>query len=468
MKILFITPPNFRFREVSSNGFAKGPAFLAAVLKANHDVKYLDGESMAKDERERFDKVYSNYDSLVNSHGLYLRGLEDTTHYIWKEIESVLHSFKPDIVGISTMTSSYPSALRIAEMVKKQTPATVVMGGVHPTILYEEVASSPFVDYVSRGEGEITFPKLVEHIENGTEPLDVAGVSYYKDGRLISTPDGPMIDDLDTIPFPDTEALLFPERYSATDFSDILAGRGCPARCHFCCNHVLWKKKYRLRSADNIFQELKHIYTNHSKTILFTDDNLMASPKLLFELKERMQQELPLLNWRCQSRVDTLTPEKLAVCKETGCWDIKLGVESGSDRILDYLNKRITVSEILKTCNMIVESGIQFSANFMFGFPEETWEDMQKTLDLIKKIPANSLAVSKFIPLPGTKLYDDVVKDGAFREQPTKYEHLDLFSRYYHYPKYVSRERLDEFYYEIHRIVDEKNKITRKGPPKSK
>ncbi|MFH1933651.1 MAG: radical SAM protein [Pseudomonadota bacterium] len=466
MKILFITPPNMRFRGVMTNSFALGPAYLAAVLKENHDIRYYEAEAMSIEEIDKNKKIYSIYSPQLTSHSLYVKALQNDSHSIWKEIESVISSFSPDVVGLSTLTSSYPAALHIAKMVKKNTFAKVIMGGVHPTILAQEVANNEYVDFVVRGEGEITLPQLISHLEKGTDPIDVPGLTFKKDGKIISTPDGAFVEDLNTIPFPDTSSLLFPERFSNNSFTNILAGRGCTASCKFCCNHVLWRKKYRMRSVENIFEELVGIYNKYGKTILFMDDNLMASPTLLFKLCEKIQVHIPDISWRCQSRIDTLTSEKLAISKESGCWDIKIGVESGSDRILNYLNKRLSVKQILECSEMILKSGIQFSANFMFGFMEETWEDMQLTLQLIRNIPANSIAVSKFIPLPGTELYDDAVKEGIFSEGSIKYEHLDLFSTYYHYPKHVSREKFYEFYLEIHQLVDEKNKKTRTGPPK--
>lgn len=365
------------------------------------------------------------------------------------------------------MTPSYPAVLMVARIVKKVSSALVVMGGVHATMLPEEIAASGSIDYVFRGESEVSLKEFVQKIERGEDPGVVHGITYKRNDRIVSTPDIGFVKDLDSLPLADMEALLFRERYPQSCFTNVLGGRGCPANCHFCANHVLWGK-YRQRSADKIFEELLVIYKKYGKTIFFLDDNFMLSKKLLFEVCKRMRRETPELLWRCQSRVDTLSEDRLKICKDTGCWDIKLGIESGSDRILTYLNKRLTVKKALAGCEMILRHGIQVSANFMFGFPEETWEDLQATLELIKRLPANSIAVSKLIPLPGTKIYSEVMRDALIPDRPPKYEHFDLYSNYYHYPKYVSREKLEEFEQEIFSVVDEKNKRTRTGAPKSR
>lgn len=357
--------------------------------------------------------------------------------------------------------------LMVARIVKKVSSALVVMGGVHATMLPEEIAASGSIDYVFRGESEVSLKEFVQKIERGEDPGVVHGITYKRNDRIVSTPDIGFVKDLDSLPLADMEALLFRERYPQSCFTNVLGGRGCPANCHFCANHVLWGK-YRQRSADKIFEELLVIYKKYGKTIFFLDDNFMLSKKLLFEVCKRMRRETPELLWRCQSRVDTLSEDRLKICKDTGCWDIKLGIESGSDRILTYLNKRLTVKKALAGCEMILRHGIQVSANFMFGFPEETWEDLQATLELIKRLPANSIAVSKLIPLPGTKIYSEVMRDALIPDRPPKYEHFDLYSNYYHYPKYVSREKLEEFEQEIFSVVDEKNKRTRTGAPKSR
>jgi len=365
------------------------------------------------------------------------------------------------------MTSSYPAALMVARIVKRVSSALVVIGGVHVTMLPEQAAANGAIDYVFRGEGEVSFKEFVQKIERREDPGAIRGITYKRNGRIVHTPSIGFVKNLDSLPLPDMEALLFRERYPGSCFTNVLGGRGCPSNCHFCANHALWGK-YRQRSADKIFEELLIIYEKHGKTIFFLDDNFLISKKLLFEVCERMRRETPELLWRCQSRVDTLTEDKLKISRDTGCWDIKLGIESGSDRILAYLNKRLTVKKALAGCEIILRHGIQVSANFMFGFPEETWEDLQATLQLIKRLPANSIAVSKLIPLPGTKIYNEVMRDGLIPDRPPKYEHLDLYSNYYHYPKYVSREKLEEFEQEIFSVVDEKNKRTRTGAPKNR
>ncbi|MBF0526021.1 MAG: B12-binding domain-containing radical SAM protein [Deltaproteobacteria bacterium] len=466
MKILFIAPPNFRFREVTYQNLSLGPAYLAAVLRKNHDVIVYDAEAPSKEEVDGFKHDYTSYEYLITSHDKYLAALNDESHPVWREIAGVINDFAPDIIGLSTMTPSYPAALVIARLAKRISPAKVIIGGVHATTLPEETAWQDNIDIVVRGEAEETMVELVACLEQGGDLSSVKGLTYKKDGRLVNTPSRNFISDLNKLPFP-IKDVLFPERFSSSHFINIIAGRGCPHNCYFCANHSLWGA-HRIRSLDNIWEELNYLYNKYDRTIMFWDDNLTVSKKLLFALCDRMKKETPDILWRGESRVDTLTPETLITMKEAGCWDVKLGIESGSDKILAYMNKKLTVKKVMDCAEMILKTGIQFSVNFMYGLPEETWDDLMATLDLIKRIPANSIAVSKFIPLPGTKLYDDVMELGLIKDRPPKYEHLDLYSTHYYYPRHVAKDKFQEFIYEINRVVDEKNKRTRIGPPKRK
>jgi len=467
LRILFITPPNFRFRGATSKNMIMGPAYLTSMLKNDHDVINYDCEALSEHELKLCKHGHTSYDYLANTHKMYLEGLKDKYHPIWKEIEEVVVSFSPDIVGLSTMTNSYPAALIIAKIVKKISKATVIMGGSHPTILSEEVAEDDNVDFVVKGEGENTIVDLVNCIEQKIDPISVRGILYKKDGKIIKTPDRGFIKNLDLIPFPDKNSFLFPERFTKSSFSNILAGRGCPWQCHFCATCALWGRNLRMRSAENIFNEIMIIKRKYGNIINFMDDNFMVYKKTLFDLCYFIMRKNLNISWRCQAHVDTIDKEKLAVIKDAGCWDITLGIESGSDRMLTYINKRLSIKKIMQVVEMIIKSGIQLSVNFMFGLPEETWEDMQKTLNLIKEIPANNIAISKFIPLPGTKLYRDVMNLGLIKDNPPRYEHFDLYSNYYHFPLHISRERLNEFSFEVFKMVVEKNEKTRIGLPEN-
>ena len=466
MRILFICPPNYRFRQVSFHDFGLGPAYLAAVLQNQHDVAFYEADAPTEEETRNVQHDYTSYEFLGRSHTRYLEGLQDESHFIWKEVKEVIRKYAPDVIGLSSMTPSFPSALVVARLAREVSDATIIFGGVHATILPEDAIKDPNVDYVVRGEGEETIVELIQCLEKKGDPGQVKGITYRKAGELVHTPDRPLISNLDTIPFPRRDSLLFPERFSKRNYVNMLAGRGCPHNCHFCANPVLWKRKYRLRSAQNVLEELRILCRDYGENILFWDDNLLVSPKMLLEFCSAIKSEIPDLLWRCQSRVDTISPERLTAMKESGCWDVKLGLESGSNRILSYINKDLDTRRIMGCAEMIQKSGLQFSVNFMFGFPEETWEDLQATLEMVKQIPANSIAVSKFIPLPGTKLFQDVISLGLIPDAQPRYEYFDLYSTHYHYSKHISREKFQEFYAEIHRVVEEKNRRTRIGAPK--
>jgi len=465
MRILFIAPPKYRFSGVSM-WFGYGPLYLAAVLKGHHDVRYYNADAPSVEEKGRRDYSETSYEVKARSHAEYVAALSDLTHPVWKEVEQVITDFQPDVIGLSTMTPAYPAALVIARLARRISDAVILMGGVHASLLPEEVIRTGLVDYVVRGEAEETLPMLLRRLEKRLEPLDIKGLTFMRDGKVIHTPDQGYIDDLNALPPPAMDALMFPERFSEASFATVMGGRGCPHHCTYCANHVLWKK-YRMRSAEKIFEDFQRVRQKHNGDIYFLDDNFMVFPKTLFSVCEMIATKAPGSIWKCQSRIDTLTDEKIIACKDAGCWNIGLGIESGSDRMLKLINKGVTSKQGFAACEQLLRHGIQVQTNFMFGFPEETWEDLQLTKEAIRTIPANNLVVSKLIPLPGTDIFQDIKASGVIKESTPLYEHFDLYSDYYHFPRHIPREQFAEFTQEVFELVDERNKLIRMGPPPS-
>jgi len=282
MRILFIAPPNYRFRGCAHKHIFLGPTYMAGVLKGYHDVQFYDAEAPYEGEFDnKIQRQLGTYSHLTTSHFRYLDGLQDTEHYIWKEVAEVLRDFRPDVVGISTMTSSYPSALVIARIAKEITGATVLMGGAHSNVLYRKVATEPNVDYVVYGEGERTIHELMSCLEKGIEPSEVAGLAYMRNNQLVVTPPRANIQDLDELPFPDKTIVRHPERYSPEDFTYLISGRGCPSRCRFCANSANWGFKTRFRHPEKVLEEIIYLKDTYSNSVHFHDDNFFLSNKLM-------------------------------------------------------------------------------------------------------------------------------------------------------------------------------------------
>jgi len=401
MKVLFVIPPNYRFRRSNMSCITLGPLYLAAAIRKKHDVMIYDVEAISAEEERDF---RNNPIDDMDSHYLYVEGLQDKSHYIWKEVEKVISDYNPNVICISTMTCSYPAGLEVARIAKKVNDAITIFGGAHPNALPLEVIQEDVVDYVVKGESELTFPQLIECLDIGADVSDVCNVFYKINGEVVQTDYMGPHKNLDDFSPPARDLILFPERFKSDHFAHIISSRGCPDKCNFCSNNINWGSKVRFRSVDNFMAELREIakisiYGN------FLDDNFQMSKKMAYGVSEKIIEEGIEFHWRCESSVRVVFEDRLKISKEAGLWDVILGLESGSDKTLQYLNKNQTVADAFVAADKIHRSGLAFTGNMMFGFEEEEENDLQMTLDFIREIPAANIAVSKFIPLPGTQLF---------------------------------------------------------------
>ncbi|MBN1871166.1 MAG: B12-binding domain-containing radical SAM protein [Candidatus Omnitrophica bacterium] len=325
-----------------------------------------------------------------------LRGMKN-----WMHLEDELRKRNPDITGIHFNTVNYDNALQCAR-IAKQLDKVVVAGGPHASIVPEELSCHRYVDYVVVGEGERAFPRLVRDIERGAA-----------DKKVIY---GERIEDLNDLPFPyrglyDIERAIRP--VGNFPFLDnglvIMASRGCPYRCAFCqpAQQKVFGAKFRQRSVENVIAEVKDVVGRYKvKYISFQDDIFTVNKTWVMELCETLLEENIRLQWSAQSRVNTLDEELVATLKKAGCVCLFLGFESGSQRMLDFIRKDITVQDSINAARLCRKHGILIFADYMLGLPGETEEDLIATYNMIRKIRPEISSPSYFVPMPGSGLYD--------------------------------------------------------------
>jgi anaerobic magnesium-protoporphyrin IX monomethyl ester cyclase len=336
-------------------------------------------------------------------------------------------------IGFSVMTSQVQHALRLSDFVKNIDPEfPVVWGGIHPTLFPKQCLADDSVDYVIRGEGELTLLDLTKHMLGEKKLLDINGLVYEHKGEIKVNHDRPYLN-LNSLSPPNWD-LLKMESY----FKDyvckqrsinygrelpIHSGRGCPYRCTFCINSVLTKRKWRPLSADNIVNEILLLKDKYSLNhVNFVDDNFFLDKKRIEDFCKKVKQEKIDFTYQADCRVNYfnqgyLNDKLLKLVKESGCVALRFGVESGSQRILDTLKKDITIPQItkaVKTCN---ELKIQPRCSFMVGTPVEEEPDILKTTSLIKKL--RKICPFLFVygpqvyrPYPGSLLYLEAEKRG--------------------------------------------------------
>jgi radical SAM superfamily enzyme YgiQ (UPF0313 family) len=330
-----------------------------------------------------------------------------------------LSDLKPDIFGVSQWTHNRHASLDLAKVVRSEFHGcTIVMGGAHATCSYGDILrmGSP-VDCVVLGEGEETFLELVRDIDERRQWTGVKGIAYcLSAGEIIVTPPRSELKDLDRLP----SAVAFLEHSIGVDVQlqseFILTARGCPSACFFCSSPKLWKRKVRFRSPQNIVEEMMGIRDRYG-LIYFSlrDDTFTADRERTIEFCRLLIDRRIHAIWNCQSRVNALDEELLVWMKRAGCECIQLGVESGSPRILRMLGKAIVPAQVERAAELIRKVGINLSVFLISDVPEETDEDLQQTIELVRRIRPDDGYVSPLAYFPGTRLFEDAVAAGRIK-----------------------------------------------------
>lgn len=376
MRILLVNPstsdqPGFQKYAVFPNGIL----FLAAVLeRCGHEVEI--------------------YDNNVDS----------------RKPEDFL-SFSPDLIGFSVLTGrSISSAIAQSIELKSIMPGVkTVWGGVHPSLLPEQTIVEPYIDYVVVGEGEYTLLDLVRCLENGNMKLEeIKGLVYKKDGKIIKNEPRPFFKSLDELPDP-AWPLVDVKRYSEVTLN---SSRGCPFRCTFCYNQAFNKGRRSDFSAERVISQIEYLQQRYGVTsIKFYEDNFTANRKRLREFCSLVIRKNLKIRWSCESRVG-LDEEDVALMAKSGCTWVGLGVESGSPRMLAFLQKDIKLEDIGKTCRLLVKHKIAPVAYLMAGLPTETVEDFTMTFELLRRLDFLNYEYMIYRPYPGTVLFDYCVNNG--------------------------------------------------------
>jgi magnesium-protoporphyrin IX monomethyl ester (oxidative) cyclase len=390
-KVLLSLPPDIHDLEIykitGMNAPPLGLAWIASVLeKNNHKVKIIDTPTL---------KV-------------------DTKKFI-----EIVSEWKPDIIGLSLQTPTAPRGYKIISVLKDLFPdIPIVVGGTHPTYMYEE-ALNHGADIVVRYEGEYTMLELVDTIErHGMDPRYLQGVKGIafknKNKETIVTPYRPLIMNLDELPFP-ARHLLPMDKYTLFNkpikIAHVMASRGCPYGCIYCSTSYFWGRRIRFRSAKNVADEIEDIVNKYNvRAIVFTDDELTINKKFMYEFIKEIKERRLDISFACGSRVDHVDKDFLRYLYENGCSALYFGVESASQDTLNKIGKNITVDQAIRVFQWIKELKGFASGSFILGFPWETLDDMKNTIELAIKIDPNYAQFTALTPYPGTPLYEYALK----------------------------------------------------------
>ena len=340
------------------------------------------------------------------------------------EIKLEIERLKPDIVGIACGSATYSRCVETAKAVKATLPeCKVVVGGPHPSFMPESMLQHSEIDYAVIGEGERSMVELAAFIKDCRAddfPVKIPGIAYRHGGGLVKNPPQ-FIKDLDQLPFPARHLLPMQlydrkiEFLKVAHVDTVNVVRGCPYNCTCCESRMLWGQKCRTFGPERVVAEITDLAMHHgTKGIYFVGDNFTVRKEETFETCDLIIKSRLDVEWVCDTRVDLLSRELLRKMKAAGCKTIWFGVESGSQRILDLINRGVTLDQIVRTFNVCREEGIQTACSFMLGIPGETIDDMNASFRFARKLNPDWCRFNIFIAVPGSRLYEEIMQKGLY------------------------------------------------------
>jgi len=384
MQIFFIYP--FPPPELQPTCFGQGIGYVSAVLKREgHKTR-----------------------------GIIIHRLER------EKIEEELSRFRPDLIAISTTYDQFPLTKEICSFLAEIEAPPVVIGGIHATTCPEECLALENVIGVCRGEGEEAMAEFVSHLEKKEDYLGTKNFWFRHQGKTIKNPLRPLIKDLNALPFPDRELIDFQRLVDTQREAQFMAGRGCPYFCTYCVNHYLIKEYkglgsfVRLRDVENLIAEIEKVVARYPgiERIGFDDDIFIMNRSWLSQFAEEYPKRVGLPFW-CNARVNLVDKEIVALLKKAGCFQVKMGVESGNSRIRnDILKRRIKDEEIIRAFELVRGAGIECWSFNMIGLPYETEETILDTIRLNRRIKPDRICLSMFQPYPETESYYLAKREG--------------------------------------------------------
>ena len=337
--------------------------------------------------------------------------LKDFAAFQKSALEKILEK-DPKIVSFYTRCDSYHVSLSIARQLKARRPDIwIVFAGPQADITaVDTIREIDWVDFICCGEGETTVYPLFSSLLRGQPDLSVAGLVYRKDGQVVANEKPELLPDLDALPDIDYSLLAYnKEHYSlATGLFPVDVGRGCPFGCTYCTTKTFWGRKYRLKSPQRIIRELENIHARFGTTsFCFEHDMFTMKRTQVIETCRLMKMlDFPVA-WRCSARMDCLDRELIDIMVDAGLKVLFVGVETASPRMQKLINKNLKLDGTLEMLSYIREKGVRVTASFIYGFPEETEQDVSMTMDMIasiKKIPGIYTQAHLCTFLPGTEL----------------------------------------------------------------
>jgi radical SAM superfamily enzyme YgiQ (UPF0313 family) len=358
------------------------------------------------------------------------------------QFTEAIRKSNPQIMGITVIMDQFSSTgHRAAEIAKGINPDIhTMLGGVYATMNPEHAAADENIDVVAIGEGEYIIRDLVKHFVSGT-PFPEKGVCYRHEGKIVNTGKADFIDDLDALPLPAYHLIPFDEysnrvtRTASVDaprvlpYARLYSSRGCPYNCVFCQVGSIAGRKFRARSANRVLDEIEWLYIEYGvRSLIISDDNFFQDRQRVVDILNGLKDRKLTMPWLSEdTAVFLMDRELLELMRETGCEYVGLAIETGNQRILkDVIKGKPIDFEYAKEMVQIAKSlGIYVAANFIIGFPTETWDEIRETLRFAEDLQSDYVRIFSAIPLQKTRLWELCEKEGVFKQG---YDHYNMKS----------------------------------------
>jgi radical SAM superfamily enzyme YgiQ (UPF0313 family) len=400
MKVQLIIPPGGYFAERWSKGSTMPPLgllYIGAVLeKQGIDVRIVPA---------------------------------DMKNMSWKDIKQDIFDYQPDIIGVTSTTENRFQSFKLVKLAKKTFPqAMVIMGGPHASMAAEDcLAHIPELDLVVRGEGEETMVELCRWHKEGKDlrALDsIAGISYRIGGEVKSNPARPLIRDLDSLPYPAFHLVPF-EDYHFTfpvpgqgelPAVNIMSSRGCPFKCNFCATPINWGRNVRMRSPENVIDEIQRLIERYGvKVIFFFDDTFNVNKKRVEQICDLIIERNLDIFWKCDVRIDLIDKPLLTKMKQAGLFHLSFGLEAASERVRnEIIDKKVDIEDFHNLVEWCQELEVIPNVFFIYSHPTETWEEAQETIKIIEQYGDGIEASIAILHIyPGTPLEETARENGV-------------------------------------------------------
>jgi anaerobic magnesium-protoporphyrin IX monomethyl ester cyclase len=409
--------------------------------------------------------------AVAEKNGYEVRVLDcPALHMTYDQLKQKIAHFKPDIVGITAVTPTFSSALKVAKTAKEAyPPSLVVLGGPHVTIEDDQfILQHPEVDVVVKGEGEQTIVDLAHYVLGETNLDQIAGITFKKNGQIAHTPNRPCNENLDDLPPPAYHYFpLSKYRIFGKLGLPMVTGRGCPSQCNFCLVPHIGGNSYRTKTPKGIIDEMEYLRNHyHPDFISFNDEVFTYDQKRAAAICAEIRQRKITVPWDCQTRVDLISKELLYKMRAANCQLVCFGIESGSQKILNSMKKGTTVEQNAIAIRWAKEAGLSVNVSLIIGYPGETKETLKETIDFMKKTEPDDIFLFLATPYPNTELRETVLDMGwkmsqdwnDFEMQSATFENMalpfgkinnvrEIFYNQLYSPAYILRQSLKHTIY---------------------